>query len=392
MQDTDAPRPLAGQIDDAGTSPCESAAVLTPPGRGAVATIRVTGNPGLLDRPPALFRAKNGRPLADQSLNRIVFGQWGDDHPEDMVACRREHDAIDLHCHGGAAAAARILDSLGSRGCTISDWFEQTAARNGLLHAECLDALSRAPTRRTAEILLDQYSGTLRAAFENLRNTRDPAGRVQQARDLLKWSRFGGHLTVPWKVVLTGRPNVGKSSLVNALVGYARSIVYSEPGTTRDVVTTIAAFDGWPMEVADTAGIRDAAGPIEAAGIELARTHLAAADCRVIVLDISRPRDCEDLRLLSEFPDALIVAHKSDLPSAWNDEIPPQAIAASSVTRDGVDRLVTAIVARLIPEVPPFGTAIPVTPRQLRILGQLAETARTEQRETNHALAEDLLR
>jgi tRNA modification GTPase len=99
---------------------------------------------------------------------------------------------------------------------------------------------------------------------------------------LLRWSEFGRHLTQPWQVVLTGVPNVGKSSLINRLLGYSRSIVYAEPGTTRDVVTAATAFDGWPVELSDTAGLRDAAGEIEAAGVERARRHLATADLAIV--------------------------------------------------------------------------------------------------------------
>jgi tRNA modification GTPase len=356
-------RPLAEQAD--------YAAVLTPSGRGAVATIRFVGKCRTLDEAdPPFFHAANGRRLADQPAGRIVFGHWGNTHAEEVVVCSRSEEELDIHCHGGAAAVTRILDDLQARGIRVQTWFEQEMARHDLLEAECLDALSRAPTRRTAEILLDQYSGTLRAAFERLEGTQDLDERLRRAADILQWSRFGAHLTQPWKVVLTGKPNVGKSSLVNVLVGYARSIVYNEPGTTRDVVTAVTAFGGWPVELADTAGIRDSAGAIETAGIELARAHLAAADCRVIVLDVNRPLAAEDRQLLAAWPDALVVAHKADLPNVWSGEIPQGGVPVSSKTGSGIDELIARIVARLVPDVPSSGTPVPVTERQCDLLSR----------------------
>ena len=85
----------------------------------------------------------------------------------------------------------------------------------------------------------------------------DLQAAAARIREWLAWEDFGLHLTRPWNVVLAGRPNVGKSSLINALLGYTRSIVFDQPGTTRDVVTAATAIDGWPIELSDTAGLRE---------------------------------------------------------------------------------------------------------------------------------------
>jgi tRNA modification GTPase len=353
-----------------------AAALLTPRGRGAVATIRFRGDCRLLDQadPPA-FLAANGRALEQQPLNRIVFGRWGRDPVEEVVLCRIDEQSVEIHCHGGDAAVRRVLADLESLGCIITTWQEMSQHAAGVLETECLDALSRAKTLRTATILLEQYSGVLRAAFEDLqvsnlksvsgRREAYPTGRIDA---LLTWADFGLHLTRPWSVVLGGRPNVGKSSLINALVGYARSIVYDEPGTTRDVVTAETALDGWPIELTDTAGLRDDADELESAGIALARERLLAADCRVLLLDTSRPPTESDRRLLAEWPRAVVVAHKCDLPNMWAGELPAGAIRASSRTSEGVNEVARQIAARLVPEVPASGTAIPVTGRQVELL------------------------
>lgn len=347
-----------------------SAALFTPRGRGAVATIRVQGiEPGSQTCWQHFFRAANGKPLNSQQLGRIVFGRWGDDAAEEVVVSRLDEQTAEIHCHGGEAAARRILNDLETAGAQIASWTEMLAINEGLLAAECAEALSRATTLRTATILLEQQSGILAAAIEQIQKDSFHAIRAAQAlHELLRWADFGLHLTTPREVVLTGRPNVGKSSLINALVGYARSIVYAEPGTTRDIVTAETAFEGWPIQFADTAGIRESTDAIESAGIDRARLKLRDADCRILLLDTSRAPHADDLALLNEWPDAIIVAHKCDLPDAWGDTIPPGALRVSSVTGAGVDELAREIVARLVPDIPTTGTPLPVVSRQIKLL------------------------
>src|SRR6185503_7750192 len=110
---------------------------------------------------------------------------------------------------------------------------------------------------------------------------------------LLALAEVGLHLTTPWRVVFAGPPNVGKSSLVNALLGYPRAIVYDQPGTTRDVLTASTAFDGWPFELRDTAGLRDGISldSVEVEGVARARAQIATADLVVFVHDRSAGLD-----------------------------------------------------------------------------------------------------
>jgi len=350
------------------------AAVLTPRGRGAVASIRICGRQALIDLGrEALFRAANQKLLAEQPVGRIVFGRWGSDPGEEVVLCRREEETVEIHCHGGDVAVRRILADLSRSGCQIVSWQELSSAENGLFAIECAEALANASTLRTANILLDQSSGTLQRAIEELcesvaagQAAANPA--LSQIEALLAWAEFGRHLTTPWKVVILGRPNVGKSSLLNALAGFARAIVFDQPGTTRDLVTAETAFQGWPVRLVDTAGIRESRCAIEMAGIALARDEAVAADCRLVVLDSSQPPQSADFDLLAAWPEALIVANKADLPDVWNDRLPSGAVRGSSLTGAGVDALIVRIATTLVPRVPDAGTAVPVTARQVELL------------------------
>lgn len=353
-----------------------TAARLTPAGRGAVATIRIQDNsrPNATNNSPVdrYFRAANGRALNHQLIGQIAFGQWGQIDAEDLVICRIETEITEIHCHGGDAAVERILQDLKIAGCKIVDWRDQTTEHTSLLEAEGLEALSRTSTWRTTQIVLEQTSGLLQSAYKDLL-LLIPSEQVAWTRhldELLNWSTFGLHLTSPWNVVLTGRPNVGKSSLINALLGYQRAIVFDQPGTTRDIVTGETAFDGWPVTLADTAGIRNATGEIEAAGIEMAKEHLTRADLQIVLIDISQSPTPDDLRILMAWPDALIVAHKADLPDRWGDELPTNALKVSSVTSQGLEQLQHQLIQKLVPQVPPSGTPIPITTRQIDILRQ----------------------
>lgn len=360
------------------------AALLTPRGRGAVATIRLDGDCRLIDDAAGLFAAANGRPLCDQPPSRIVFGHWGNEVREAVVVCRTGTRTLEIHCHGGDAAAERILQDLSALGCAVLPWTELMTTSAGLFETECLETLSRATTERTAIILHEQRSGILRRALEALLNRAFSADSAPHSASLapqpqrqqlmgridamLAWAEFGLHLTRPWRVVVAGRPNVGKSSLINALVGYSRSIVYDQPGTTRDVVTVETALEGWPIRLADTAGIRAGIEPLESAGIARAERVLCDADCRLLLFDVSRPATQDDFRLLADWPDSILVAHKCDLPDVSGSGLPVGAQRVSSSTGAGIDDLAAALVARLVPNVPPPETPIPVTLRQVELL------------------------
>ena len=215
-------------------------------------------------------------------------------------------------------------------------------------NAELLDLLAHAPTTRTAAILLDQVNGAWQRVMP------------EQAPRLAELIPLGQHLVEPWKVVIASAPNVGKSSLMNALAGFTRSIVTDTPGTTRDVVRTRIAIDGWPIELVDTAGIRAAESDVEQQGIERARQALADADLRFWLLDGSavpiHPADASGWHFL---------INKSDLPPAWDWASIPKATPLSAKTGIGVPALCEWISATLVPRPAVVGEAGPCLPEQV---------------------------
>jgi tRNA modification GTPase len=310
--------------------------------------------------------------------------------------CLVDDQTLEIHCHGGAAAAARILDDCTQAGCQIVTWTAMMGATEGRLAAELAEALAQTTTLRTAGLVLEQSNGLLHRELESMERECDLKSLNQRIDALLQWSNFGIHLTRPWNVVLAGRPNVGKSSLINALLGYTRSIVFDQPGTTRDVVTATTAIDGWPIEFADTAGFRDESEPLEAAGILRARSALAEADLTIVLIDMSVPASEEDRQLLADVSHAIVVAHKCDLPrwtgvGGWPNETARHWTRVSAMTGHGVDELLRTISARLVPAVPPPGMALPVTSRQVSLLQEaLQAVSRSDLSACRRALREIL--
>ena len=365
-----------------------TAARLTAGGRGAVATIRVVGeltsSPGgsQCESIDLFFRAANGLPLSQQPLQKIAFGQWGTVPREDLTVCRLSKDVLEIHCHGGDSAVERVLSDLEKANCRLLDWQTQLTLETDILQAECQNVLSQTTTWRTTQIALEQANGLLRTTFARLLTLEDESELFRALDDLIDWSDFGLHLSVPWSVVLTGRPNVGKSSLINALLGYQRAIVFDQPGTTRDVVTGETAFEGWPVVLADTAGIRRDAPGLESAGMALAEEKLRAADLQLIVIDLSQPPTEEDHDLLRKWPQALIVGQKSDLPNQWSSGLPRETQPVSARHGLGLIDLQQKLVRRLVPRTPPAGTPLPITVRQVELIRAARQAASSRDRRT----------
>ncbi|MBL8826651.1 MAG: 50S ribosome-binding GTPase [Planctomycetaceae bacterium] len=338
------------------------AAMLTPPGRGAVATIVVWGDDAVASV-ERWFHPASGKSLGQEPVRRIVFGRWGSPPGEQVVVVRTDDTTVEIHGHGGVAAPMAILSDLRAIGIEIVSGHEFQATRiSDPIQRAAAEQLAQAPTLRTARILLDQYHGALRRELDEIERLR-ASGDLQAARErcerLLARAEIGAHLTKPWRVVIAGPPNVGKSSLINALLGYERAIVFNQPGTTRDVVAALTSFDGWPIELADTAGLRTSDDPLESAGIALAEQELSQADLIVLVLDITQNRTEADARLCEQYPDALRVFSKCD--QVTQQPALEQGLATSAVTGSGLPELMHAIVARLVPHPPQPGDAVPFT-------------------------------
>jgi tRNA modification GTPase len=216
-------------------------------------------------------------------------------------------------------------------------------------------------------ILLEQFHGALRLELEAIRDllVKGDSTAEQRIAALLATAELGMHLTRPWQVVIAGRPNVGKSSLINALVGYRRAIVFDQPGTTRDVVTAATVIDGWPVKLSDTAGLHEAGDAIETAGIDRAKQRLSDADLVVWVFDASETSALSYQDLISQEVDSLglqlpekqlLVLNKIDRISDPN--LPGDLIATSATTGAGIDSLLAAIATALVPEVPASAAAV----------------------------------
>jgi tRNA modification GTPase len=373
-------------------------AQLTPRGRGAIASLLVVGTEAV-DAVVPCFRPHARLDPARLPMGRIVSGRWtfprvtatcagaaNADEPlgEELVVCRTGDEKWEVHCHGGQAAVAAIMGDLVRHGCIETAWEEIAGASgNSSIQRAAQQALARATTERTARILLDQYHGALtdelnRLAVE-LRNAQYSHARRRLER-LLDLARVGRHLTDPWQVVLAGPPNVGKSSLINALVGYQRTVVFDTPGTTRDVVTVSTALDGWPVELSDTAGIRTTTDELESAGVDRARRQLEQSDLIIWVQDATQmdvdPLPAElakrpSLRVFNQCDrlspsDRAALRRRTQLgggehaPTVGGNHAPnDRPVVTSALQGEGLPELIAAIVRALVPEPPPQGGAVP---------------------------------
>ncbi len=323
-----------------------------------------------------LFRPA-GKPVPEApEVNRFWFGTLGSD---EVVLARTASDTIEVHCHGGRRVVRWVTEQFLTNGC-----LERAAHTQNEGH----DLLQRAPTLRTASIILDQLNGAFAREVRRILALleTDPPAAYQSLQQLTELgSTIGAHLIAPWPVVVSGPPNVGKSSLVNAIVGYQRSVVSATAGTTRDTVTARTAFDGWPVELTDTAGFREALG-LEAEGIELAARAREAADVVLWVLDLTDPAP-----VLPSYPDnylpvqevVIFVANKCDQPQKWSPNT-VGAIPVSAVTGEGIPKLIQLISRYLVTDCPP-SIAVPYSPRLIDLIsrsyavsffGDWSETAR----------------
>jgi tRNA modification GTPase len=356
---------------------------LTPPGRGAVATLLIEG-PGTVRAAEELLYFKSGKKWATQPAERPIFAHFGGENGEEVVVRRRSVDdrfgcpnraeSLELHCHGGFAAIRAIEIAFVERGFSPLSWKDWIAENDeDPIAAAARIALADTRTERTAAILLDQYRGALRRALDDRKIT------VAQIEAILERAPLGLHLTKPWRVVLIGEPNVGKSSLLNALVGYRRAIVHHTPGTTRDVVAAQTAFEGWPVELCDTAGLRaghpETAAEIEAierAGIELTRRQIARADLLLMIFDAGKPWTVAEEAFRERYPQALLIHNKADLPRPADNR--PEGIFVSALTGEGIEDLPRRIANRLVPHPPPPGAAVPFTEEQVEMLRGLSRS------------------
>jgi tRNA modification GTPase len=381
------------------------AAIATPPGVGGIGVIRVSG-PAAADIARRLFRPFRPRPeLLSHRLyhGRIIAPETNAVLDDVLVSLMKAphsytgEDTLEISCHGGPLILRTVFEEVlraGARPAGRGE-FTKRAFLNDRLDLSQAEAILDAITARTREGLaaaLDRLHGGLTRRIEAIRSriidllagvevaidfSVEDGGVETEQTDLSAFDgliaelealagtyRRGRILREGLGLVIAGRPNVGKSSLLNRLLGEKRAIVAPLPGTTRDFIEETLDIGGIPVRLTDTAGIRAPRDEVEKEGISLVWERLARADAALLLLDGSAPLAADDRRLLADLADKpLIVAiNKADLP----ERLDAAALAAllpatlplriSAKTGEGIERLKEAI-AGLAHTAPPEGTA-----------------------------------
>ena len=365
-------------------------AIATGPARAAIGILRLSG-PGALAALSAVFTPQSGRPLSDYPPRQLVYGTLRDSggRPIDKALATYTpgpgsytgEDTAELHCHGSQAVLALGLEALFAQGVRQArpGEFTRRAFLNGkldLTQAEAVADLIDAETPAAVRVAVGQLSGALSRRVEGVyRGLTDLAAHfcavldypdedidpfraatidsalaeaVGELEALLESYERGRYLTRGVPCAIVGRPNAGKSSLLNALVGYERAIVTPIPGTTRDTVEERVELGGVLLWLIDTAGLREAGDEVERLGVERSRAAMAGAGLILVLADGSAPLTEEDRSLLAEAKElapTLLLRTKADLPAA---PLPPDeepGLSVSVKTGAGLEGLAAAVAA-----------------------------------------------
>ena len=285
-------------------------------------------------------------------------------------------DTVECTCHGGLVVPARLLAALQAGGArpALPGEFTRRALLNGkldLIQAEAIGDLIDATAVAQARAALHQLDGGLSRRIAGLRDRmldllalldydvdfpEEDDGPIPRERivttaealsidvtKLLATAPVGERLTQGALVVLAGRPNVGKSSLFNALLGTERALVTAVPGTTRDTIEAQVEFEGWPVRLADTAGLWDAPGALDRLGVDVSRRYLAAADLVLVCVEADGDPEPADLALLDSRP-SLLLRTKADQRAGEPGE---GELRVSAATGEGLEHLRRAVSSAL---------------------------------------------
>jgi tRNA modification GTPase len=365
------------------------AAIATPAGEGGVGIVRLSGPDaeGIANRLFCRKGEKNGK----FKSHTLYHGTIQDPRTKKVVdevlftVMRKPHsytaeDVVEFHCHGGAFLVRQILGLMLAQGARYAEpgEFTKRAFLNGrldLVQAEAVQDLVRARTDKGIELALSHINGELSKWVDGLREPLldilvqieaaidFPEEEIELLRRDLLIAKINAlrtqirYITATYergrlfregaRVCICGRPNVGKSSLLNALLGHERVIVTPVPGTTRDVIEESVNIDGLPLVLWDTAGIRDTKDQVEKLGVARSLEHLQNADAALVVIDGSVPLTEEDRFCVASVGSkkSLIVLNKNDLEQCIDiDEVKKlvgtrQILSISARNRDGLRRL-----------------------------------------------------
>jgi tRNA modification GTPase len=367
------------------------AAIITPPGVGGVGIVRLSGPESAAVAERIFVLRTSGTGIARKShVMRLGWVTAGGEK-KDIIdqafltfmqapASYTAEDVVEISCHGGAAVVAAVLKACITNGARLArpGEFTKRAFLNGridLAQAEAVADIIQAKSEAFLSVSTHQLKGDLSLEIDAIREDlldvlvrlealinfpeEDPRARqderthpavaesLRRIDRLLATASAGRILKEGLKVVLCGRPNVGKSSLLNALLREPRAIVTDVAGTTRDVIEETSNIRGVPVRFADTAGILDPRDKVEEEAVRRSRSSISSADVVLIVLDRSCPLQTGDIDIIKNVKSGhvILVLNKSDLPKAFNDaealgHFPSAGVVpVSALTRDGLDGL-----------------------------------------------------
>ncbi|MFO1442289.1 tRNA uridine-5-carboxymethylaminomethyl(34) synthesis GTPase MnmE [Bacillus sp. Bva_UNVM-123] len=373
------------------------AAISTPMGEGAIAIVRLSGEEAF-EIADKLFKGIGGKRLQDVASHTIHYGHMIDPKTleiaeEVMVSVMKgpktftKEDVVEINCHGGLISVNRVLQLVLNYGARLAEpgEFTKRAFLNGridLSQAEAVMDLIRAKTDRAMNMALGQMEGRLSKLIGNLRQEiLETLAHVEvnidypeyddveemthslliekstfvkkEIEKLLRTAQQGKILREGLSTVIVGRPNVGKSSLLNSLVQENKAIVTDIPGTTRDVIEEYVNVRGVPLRLLDTAGIRETEDIVERIGVERSRQVLKEADLILLVLNYADELTEEDENLFKavEGMDVIVIVNKTDLPQKIKmDQVQQfsekhKLVTTSLLEDKGVDDLEEAIAA-----------------------------------------------
>lgn len=370
------------------------AAISTSPGHGGIGIVRLTGKEAI-QITDKVFRSPKKKKVNNTPSHRIIYGHIVDPLSNEIIdevlvsimkapnTYTRE-DIVEINCHGGAVPVRRVLELLLQNGARLAEpgEFTQRAFLNGridLAQAEAVLDVINALTVQSQKTAVRQLRGSLSEKIEAIRENiieltalveacidfpdedietislKDMKQRaeaiMQSLKKLIDTARYGIILREGLKTAIIGRPNVGKSSLLNALLEHDRAIVTEVPGTTRDVIEEYLNIQGLPVKIMDTAGIRDVKDLAEKEGVKRSLIAMEDADLVLLVLDGSDELHETDKELIekSGVKNTIFVINKSDLPQILNSRFNIQypkipVIHISTKSKVGLDELKATIV------------------------------------------------